>query len=117
VRRGWESESFCYITTTGRRTGRPHTIEIWFGARDGSLYVLSGGSRSDWLLNLGADPRVTIRVGRSGEERAARARLVEDPEEDATARRLLASKYQGWQEGRSLGNWARTAIPVAFEFE
>jgi hypothetical protein len=22
---------FCYLTTTGRRTGRAHTIEIWFG--------------------------------------------------------------------------------------
>jgi hypothetical protein len=24
-------ESFCYVTTTGRRTGNPHSIEIWFG--------------------------------------------------------------------------------------
>jgi hypothetical protein len=23
-------EAFCYLTTTGRRTGRAHTIEIWF---------------------------------------------------------------------------------------
>jgi deazaflavin-dependent oxidoreductase (nitroreductase family) len=110
-----EGASFCYVTTNGRRTGRPHTIEIWFGARRGTVYVLSGGRRSDWLLNLKADPAVTLRIGRSGEERAARARVVEDADENAMARRLLASKYQGWQEGRPLSSWARTAIPVAFD--
>jgi deazaflavin-dependent oxidoreductase (nitroreductase family) len=110
-------ESFCYITTKGRRTGRPHTIEIWFGIHEGTLYVLSGGSRSDWLLNLKADPEVTIRLGRSGGFRPAHARFVDDPGEDARARRLLASKYQGWREGRPLSKWAQTAIPVAFDFE
>ena len=23
-------ETYCYLTTTGRVTGKPHTIEIWF---------------------------------------------------------------------------------------
>ena len=23
-------EQFCYLTTTGRVTGRPHEVEIWF---------------------------------------------------------------------------------------
>jgi hypothetical protein len=31
------------------------------------------------------------------------------------ARRLLAAKYQGWREGRSLSGWARTAVPIAIE--
>ncbi len=109
-------QSFCYVTTTGRRSGRPHTIEIWFGIHDGTLYVLSGGTRSDWLLNLKVNPAVSIRIGRSGEFRPATARVVGDPDEDSDARRLLAAKYQGWVEGRPLSTWASTAIPVAFEF-
>src|SRR5215210_3089845 len=28
--RGLAEENFCYLTTTGRITGRPHEIEIWF---------------------------------------------------------------------------------------
>jgi hypothetical protein len=28
------AEPFCYLTTVGRVSGRPHTIEIWF-ALDG----------------------------------------------------------------------------------
>ena len=27
-------ESYCYLTTRGRVTGQPHTIEIWFGMPD-----------------------------------------------------------------------------------
>jgi hypothetical protein len=56
---------------------------------------------------------VQVRVG----DRTWRAvaRLVDDPAEDALARRLLASKYQGWHEGRPLSGWARTALPVALD--
>jgi hypothetical protein len=39
--RGYDDE-YCYLTTTGRRTGRPHRIEIWFGQRDRTFYLLAG---------------------------------------------------------------------------
>ena len=32
----------CYVTTTGRRTGRRHEIEIWFGVVDDTMYLISG---------------------------------------------------------------------------
>jgi deazaflavin-dependent oxidoreductase (nitroreductase family) len=109
-------EGFCYLTTTGRRTGRPHTIEIWFGERNGVLYLLSGvGDRSDWMKNVRKEPAVWVRVG--DRSWAARARIVEDPAEDAAARRLLASKYQGWREGRPMSTWARSAVPVALDLQ
>jgi deazaflavin-dependent oxidoreductase (nitroreductase family) len=111
-----DGELFCYVTTTGRKTARPHEIEIWFGVRGGTLYVLSGGGdRSDWVRNLKAEPRVTLRIG--GRSWEARARVVEDRDEDAAARHLLAAKYQGWREGAPLSRWARTALPVAIEPE
>jgi deazaflavin-dependent oxidoreductase (nitroreductase family) len=107
-------ESFAYVTTTGRRTGRSHTIEIWFGVDGERVYLLSGGGeRSDWVRNLQADPRVSLRIG--DRQWSANARVVEDPAEEATARRLLASKYQGWREGRPLSRWAGTALPVAMD--
>jgi deazaflavin-dependent oxidoreductase (nitroreductase family) len=107
-------ESFCYVTTVGRRTGRPHTIEIWFGQSDGTLYLLSGGGdRSDWVRNVQANPEVQVRVGSASTP--ARARIVTDPNEDVAARRLLAEKYQGWREGAAMSGWARTALPVAID--
>ena len=26
-------DNYCYLTTTGRKSGSPHEIEIWFGIR------------------------------------------------------------------------------------
>jgi deazaflavin-dependent oxidoreductase (nitroreductase family) len=107
-------EDFCYVTTVGRRSRTPHTIEIWFAVDGGVAYLLSGGGeRSDWVRNLRADPRVGLRI--AGNEWEARARVVTDPDEDGRARRLLAAKYQGWREGAPLSGWARSALPVAIE--
>ena len=58
-------EDFCYLTTTGRVTGRPHEIEIWFALvpERRALYMLSGGGdRSDWVKNLRRNPKVTVRI-------------------------------------------------------
>ncbi|HZU12283.1 MAG TPA: nitroreductase family deazaflavin-dependent oxidoreductase [Chloroflexota bacterium] len=109
-----EEPPFCYLTTIGRRTHRPHEIEIWFAREGNSLYVLSGGrDRSDWVRNLQRDPRVTVRI--LDRTHHATARVVEpDTEEDALARRLLLAKYQT-PGGDDLTNWGRTALPVALD--
>ena len=36
-------EDYCYLTTTGRVSGEPREIEIWFGLAGDTLYMLSGG--------------------------------------------------------------------------
>src|SRR5438128_3103033 len=47
------TEPFCYLTTIGRGSGRPHTIEIWFALHGATVYLLSGGGEgSDWVKNL-----------------------------------------------------------------
>ena len=109
--------SFCYVTTTGRRTGKPHEIEIWFGWAEGmTIYLMAGGrDRADWVRNMKAHPAVSVRIG--PETFSGTARVVTDQDEDALARRLLASKYQGWREGAELSTWAQTALPVAIELE
>ena len=105
-------EDFCYLTTTGRVTGRPHTIEIWFALDGPTLYMLSGGSaRSDWVRNLQRTPEVTVRI--AGENLEGHARVVEDAGEDELARRLLVEKYE--RRPGSLSNWRRTALPVAVD--
>ncbi len=109
-------EQYCYLTTRGRVSGQPHEIEIWFGILDGRLYLLSGGGdASDWVKNLRKTPQVKVRIAKHNF--IGRARILNDPEVDAPIRRLLAAKYQGWQAGRRLSNWARTALPVAIELE
>ncbi|CAA9524464.1 MAG: hypothetical protein AVDCRST_MAG05-3842 [uncultured Rubrobacteraceae bacterium] len=107
-------ESFCYLTTTGRVTGRPHEIEIWFSLvpETQTLYMLAGGGdRADWVRNLRMEPAVTVRI--SGEKLKGEARVVEDAEEDDMARQLLVEKYE--RSPGSLSGWRRRALPVAVD--
>jgi deazaflavin-dependent oxidoreductase (nitroreductase family) len=109
--------AFCYLTTTGRVSGRSHTIEIWFALHGRTLYLLSGGGdRSDWVRNLQSDPAVTVRLGRrDADELPGRARVVEaGTDEDELARRLVAGKYQPGYGG-DLSGWRRSALPVAVD--
>ncbi len=104
----------CYVTTTGRVSGRPHRIEIWFGIQGGTIYLLSGDRyRSDWVKNLRRQPEVAVEI--AGQHFQGRSRIVSDAQEEAQARRLLAAKYQQWREGLEMSEWARTALPVAID--
>ncbi|MGH2525726.1 MAG: nitroreductase family deazaflavin-dependent oxidoreductase, partial [Actinomycetota bacterium] len=98
---------YCYVTTTGRRTGSPHTIEIWFALHADTVYLLSGGGEaSDWVKNIRVDRTVGLRLG--DRDMICRARIVEDEQEDALARRLLVEKYAP-RYADDLEEWGRTA--------
>jgi deazaflavin-dependent oxidoreductase (nitroreductase family) len=108
-------ESFCYLTTTGRVTGRPHMIEIWFALDGPALYMLAGGGTgADWVKNLLRAPAVTVRIG--DVTFAGRARVVEDALEDTLARRIVVDKYQPGY-GEDLTDWGRESLVVAVDLE
>jgi deazaflavin-dependent oxidoreductase (nitroreductase family) len=105
---------YCYLTTTGRRSGEPHRIEIWFALVDGVVYLLSGGGdRSDWVRNLEISPDVVLEIG--GEKRTTTARLVADRDEDGLARRVVVEKYRPRYRG-DLDDWGTTSLPVAIDW-
>ena len=109
---GWAEAELYYVTTTGRRTGRPHEVEIWCVAHEGALYLMAGsGMRSDTVRNALADPRVTVRVG--GDTRPATASLVTDADEDAAVRAAMVAKYE--TTPGDLASWGRTALPVRLD--
>ena len=109
-------DDFCYLTTTGRVSGRPHEIEIWFAldpASGTTLFLLAGaGDASDWVRNLRADPAVTVRV--RDLTYAAHARVVTDAAEDERARALVFDKYQPRNAGE-LVSWRARALAVALD--
>lgn len=106
---------FCYLTTTGRISGNPHRIEIWFVLADETVFLMAGDrARSDWVRNLMITPEVQLEVG--GRKRVTRARVVgEASQEDALARRLMLEKYAE-RDGGDLGTWGRTALAVAVDW-
>jgi deazaflavin-dependent oxidoreductase (nitroreductase family) len=106
-------EDFCYLTTTGRVTGRPHEIEIWFGRQGSGIYLMAGNHKSDWVMNVRKDPLVSVRIDEH--MFVGRANIVSDQQEEMRARYLLAEKYQEWETEGTLSEWARTALVVGIE--
>jgi len=101
------------LTTKGRITGRPHTIEIWFAVHQTALYLLSGsGGRSDWCLNLAAEPNAEFAIDETGY--AVTGRLVTDPAEEALARQVVFDKYAARYDG-DLVEWRDAAAPYALD--
>jgi deazaflavin-dependent oxidoreductase (nitroreductase family) len=97
---GSRTAQYLYLTTTGRRTGRPREIEIWFTQRGGRYYLVAEHrERAEWVRNLRAAPRVAVRVGRRSF--AADARVVDAKIEPTLARavRKLSEKKYGWGNG------------------
>jgi len=94
------NHQFLYLTTTGRRTGLPREIEIWFVERNGRFYILAEhGHKAHWVQNILANPRVHVRIGDTQWDAVAR---VLDPEQDAddySNARLLAREKYDWGEG------------------
>jgi len=110
------AEPFCYLTTTGRSSGRSHTIEIWFALRGATVYMLSGGGQdSDWVKNLQREPNVQLRIGTR--RFTGRARVIDGrAEEDELARRMLTEKYQPGYAG-DLRGWREVSLPVAIDLQ
>jgi deazaflavin-dependent oxidoreductase (nitroreductase family) len=106
-------DDYCYLTTTGRRSGRPHRIEIWYAAHGDTLYLLSGGGGSSgWVRNICADPVVLVEL--SGDVHHARGRVLEAGDEAAQARSLVFAKYAPRYEG-DLVRWRDRALPIAID--
>lgn len=110
-------EQYCYLTTTGRKTGNPREIEIWFAAVGDTIYLMNGGTKrspgsSDWVKNAQVNPSVTVRI--KDEQFAGKFRVVEfDSAEHERARDLLVPKYA--TEANDLSKWRATAFPVAID--
>lgn len=71
------------ITTTGRQTGQPRRIEIWFHRVDGRYYITgTPGRPRSWYANLLAQPKFTFHLKQSAAaDLPATARPVTDPAE------------------------------------
>ena len=114
------AEPYAYLTTTGRRSGEPREIEIWFAAQGDTIYLLNGGGSkppgaSDWVRNLRATPEASVGIG--GERFTAVPRFIAGTgAEDRLARDLLFAKYQPGNAG-DLAGWRETGYPVALDLQ
>lgn len=96
------------LTTTGRRTGEPHTSPVLGFVEGRAIIVVASNAGKDrhpsWYLNLRANPGAQVQVGR--EIRKARAREA-TPEERERLWPRLAREFGGYEVYRE-----RTSRPI-----
>ena len=95
---------YLYLTTIGRKSGKPHQIEIWFVKNAECYYMVTEDpAQSDWVKNIHHNPAVMFSIGsREAEAIEGRGRLVDaaaEPELAAVVSELMDAKYQ-WSDGQ-----------------
>jgi deazaflavin-dependent oxidoreductase (nitroreductase family) len=99
-REDFSAIQYLYLTTTGRKTGLPREIEIWFVDHAGRFYILAEHfHHTQWVKNIVANPRVQVRL--AGREFTATARVLDEQQDTALyklAQQLEREKY-GWGDG------------------
>ncbi len=114
IREALARERTVDITTTGRRTGRPRRIEIWFHNLDGRIFITGTPGPRDWYANLLAHPDFTFHLkGRVQVDLPARAH----PIRDEGKRRAVLSRIVRRVGGRDLEAWVRGSPLVEVRFE
>lgn len=92
---------FLKLTTVGRKTGQPRTVELIY-FRDGDAYALTASNRGKasnpgWFYNLQANPEVTIEM--HGVRSRAIAEIADPAKRQALWARLtqIAPMYKGYE--------------------
>lgn len=102
------SEPFLYLTTTGRCSGLPRQIEIWYVEHNQCFYIVSEHQENaHWVKNILNKPVVLFSVGMRTDpesvqsEQRTLARTIRNPKEPNLVNQVLAlmnAKY-GWSDG------------------
>jgi deazaflavin-dependent oxidoreductase (nitroreductase family) len=81
------------ITTIGRKTGKPHRIEVAFHRFDDHIYIFGRPSprTKDWYLNMLAQPEFTFHVKQSAQA-DLKARAI--PIREAHARQTILAELR-----------------------
>ena len=91
---------FLYLTTRGWKTGKQHTIEIWFVEYLQSYYVMSErGYKAHWVQNILHHQKIKFSLNNIMSE--GNAQLISKdnaPELVGEVQKLMKTKYD-WNEG------------------
>lgn len=107
-------EKYVHLTTIGRKTGKSHTVELWFASSGDRVYLSHEGKETDWMKNIKVSKRVRFEIG--GRKFIGNARLLEDHIEEAwTAKVALYEKYYGKAAKEAIEDWFSLSKLVAVE--
>ena len=108
------SQKFIHLTTKGRKTGRPHSVELWFAASDGKVFLSHEGKETDWMKNIKENGEVSFEIG--GENFTGKSHYIdEDPDEARRCKVALYEKYYGKSTKEIIDDWFSLSTLVAIE--
>jgi len=114
IARALEAGGLIDITTTGRKSGRPHRIEITFHQLNGKVYISGMPGRRDWYANLVANPEFVFHLKRQVKaDLPARARPIREAGE---RRELLTEITRSWGRERQLDRFLESSPLVEVTF-
>ena len=103
------------ITTTGRQSGRPRRLEIWFHNLDGRIYITGLPGRRDWYANIVANPEFTFHLKQTVQaDLPGRARPIADEQE---RRDVLERILERLDRADQLERWVQEAPLVEVELD
>ena len=98
-----DREKFAYLTTIGRKSGKPHVVELWFSIASGKIFLSHEGEYTDWMRNIERDSHVGIRI--AGLDVEADAKIVKDGESKELGKKSLYEKYYGPAPKATIDDW------------
>jgi hypothetical protein len=101
------------LTTLGRRTGKRHTVTVWFLVEDKTVYLVTLRLRRDWPRNVMKNGYVELDI--AGMVFTGRAKQVVDAKRLAHVKGLLSQKYLAAWLGSWLGMGPEGAFAVTID--
>lgn len=93
VQEALERDLVIDITTTGRKSGEPRRVEIWFHNLDGVLYITGLPGTRGWYANILKDPGMTFHLKETTvADLPARATAVAEPAEKRRVMERICTK-------------------------
>ena len=96
-------EKYIYLTTKGRKTGNPHTVELWFAVAGKKIYLSHEGTHTDWMKNILKDNHVKFKIGKP--QFKGTARIAKDGEAFELGKHALYLKYYGNADEDTINDW------------
>ena len=100
---GVADEKHIHLTTKGRKTGNPHTVELLFAVAGEKIYLSHEGAYTDWMKNILKDGRVQFKIGKTRFE--GTARIAEGGEVFELGKHVLYLKYYGKADEDTINDW------------
>ncbi len=108
-----KTEQYIHLTTQGRRTGKPHTVQLWFAFEGGKIYLSHEGEYTDWMKNITKHWRVAVKIDSVSFDAAAR--ILKEGSSKELGKKALYEKYYKPASKEVIDDWFSLSTLIEVE--